>query len=820
MHRRLQVCIAFATLLVSRSIQAETLIVDGGHARAEIVIAEQPTRSVKLAVQELQTYVDKITGAKLDVVTAPTAAMPIKIFVGESEFARTQGVTAEGLPRDAFRIVSGASWLALVGNDRDFQPIEPWGRTATDWEKNKEAEWQKLVGNRWENAIGARIWHKRNKELDVWNYDHRGSLNAVHEFLRSLGVRWYMPGELGEILPQTKNISLPKVDRTVRPAVEVRSINRPLLSSPDLEDALWYLRIGLNEQYGILHHGQHEITQRAEQRRAHPEFYALLPNGKRDVDSDRPASCLSNPGFVQEMVAYARLMFDHYDIPIVSVMPEDGFNLCQCEECRSQATLDRDPNGFYSDYVWKFVVRVADELAKTHPNKKVFCTAYSNYRLPPRTIDKLPDNVLVQITNGRPIRELDEKLFAENAELRKQWQAKTIHPLSMTLNFTPYIKRGEYRPQYWPHVIARGLREANGGLWREDVWGSGEKGGLAVPAMSHVNYYFMSRLWWDPTQDVDALLAEYYPLFYGPAAEPMKAFIDFCEVHYAQLGEDPALTAEALARFARAKAAVSPESVFGRRLAGVDEYLTTLRNRSQQIGQTRPEGLPNFRMIDMATEKWRDARETLVMDGKVEELFWTCYGDARVLKDARGGPKPKFETKFRARWYNGHIYLGVVCQDEVGKQPVIGTKQNRDPAIWDGEHLELLIETDKHSYYQIVINPAGARIDLDRGVPKAAWLKWSSEAEVASHIGDGFWSVEIKLPITSSDEDPLHQIVGSMPYKAKERRVGIGANLPWHFNLFRNRKGSDDDETSAFSPIDPAAKNFHDRMRFAELFTQ
>jgi hypothetical protein len=224
-------------------------------------------------------------------------------------------------------------------------------------------------------------------------------------------------------------------------------------------------------------------------------------------------------------------------------------------------------------------------------------------------------------------------------------------------------------------------------------------------------------------------------------------------------------------------------------------------------------------MIDMAEDKWRDARDTLVLDGKVDESFWTCYTDARPLKDLRGGKKPKFPTTFRARWYNGNIYLAVVCQGEPGKKPIIGATQNRDPAIWDGEHLELLIETDKHSYYQIVVNPAGAEIDLDRGAAKNRWYDWSSQAEVAAHIGDGYWSVEMKLPITPSDEDPLHQIVGSKPFKANANAGNKAVNLPWYFNLFRNRQGSDDAETSAFSPISPEAKDFHDVLRFAELYT-
>lgn len=801
-------------------VEAATPIVDDGRPRAEIIVAVQPTRSAKLAAKELQAYVEKITGAKLAIVTAPTDAVPVKIYVGESAVAKAKGITAEGLPRDAFRIVSGDGWLALVGNDLEFKPIEPWGRSRNDWLRRGQAEWDKLAGHPWVNPIGAGLYRDYNKTLDIWTYDHRGSLNAVHEFLRGLGVRWYMPGELGEIVPESKSIALPTIDRTVRPAYEVRTIDRPLISSPEIDDALWYLRLGVNDQYGILHHGQRYLTEHPQQRATHPEYYVLMPNGKRDSESRTANACLSSPGFFNEMVQFARLMFDHYDAPIVSVMPHDGFTQCQCDDCRGQATLDRDPSGFHSDYVWKFVVRVANEVAKTHPDRKIFCGAYSSYRLPPLSIDKLPDNVLVQITNGRPIREIDDETHARAADLRRQWQEKTNNPLSLTLNY-PFTNRGEYRPSYFPHIIARGLRDCQGKVWREDAWGPSDKGGLHHPGVSHLGTHVMSRLWWDADQDIDLLMAEYYRLFYGPAAPPMKTFIEFCEANYARLGGDAAITSEALAHFAAAKAAAPGDTPYGRRIALVDQFLQTLRGRAAQIGQARPEGLPSFRMIDMAQDKWRDTRDTLRLDGKVDEPFWTCYTDAKRLADLHGSDKkPKYPTTFRARWYNGHIYLAVVCQGEPGKLPIIGTKQNRDPAIWDGEHLELLIETDKHSYYQIVVNPAGARIDLDRGAGKGSWYNWSSQAEVAAHIGDGMWSVEIKLPVTSSDEDPLHQIIGSKPFKAKANAGSKGANLPWYFNVFRNRKGAEEQEISAFSPLSPESKNFHEKLRFAEFYTQ
>ncbi len=377
--------------LLATPLFANTWLVGNGESGAEIIIAKEPTRSARLGATELQTYLEKISGARLEIECEPTKQGLLSIFVGESEAARAAGVAVEELTRDAFRIVSGSHWLALVGKDLDFQPREPWARHHTDWAKNRESIWEELAGHPWKCPIGTSLYRKYNKQLDIWSYDHRGSRNAVYAFLRDLGLRWYMPGELGEILPETASIALPEVDRTVQPEYEVRSISRPLLSSNEVEDALWYLRIGANSQYGVLHHGQRHLTEHPEQRATHPEYYGELANGKRDTKGERANACLSSEGFFKEIVAFARLNYDHYDAPVVSVMPHDGFNHCQCDRCQPQMTLDRGPSGQSSDYVWNFVVRVANELAKTHPHRKVFCGAYSTYRLPPLTIEKLPE---------------------------------------------------------------------------------------------------------------------------------------------------------------------------------------------------------------------------------------------------------------------------------------------------------------------------------------------------------------------------------------------------------------------------------------------
>ena len=54
------------------------------------------------------------------------------------------------------------------------------------------------------------------------------------------------------------------------------------------------------------------LTEHPEQRAAHPEYFAMMANGKRDNSSKTANACLSSEGFFDETVSFARLMFDHY----------------------------------------------------------------------------------------------------------------------------------------------------------------------------------------------------------------------------------------------------------------------------------------------------------------------------------------------------------------------------------------------------------------------------------------------------------------------------------------------------------------------------
>ncbi|MHC4193720.1 MAG: hypothetical protein ACYSP9_06050, partial [Planctomycetota bacterium] len=84
---------------------------------------------------------------------------------------------------------------------------------------------------------------------------------------------------------------------------------------------------------------------------------------------------------------------------------------------------------------------------------------------------------------------------------------------------------------------------------------------------------------------------------------------------------------------------------------------------------------------------------------------------------------------------------------------------------------------------------------------------WDSKAEVATHLADDHWTVEIRIPVTEDDNDPLHLVVGRVPPLY---------NLPWFFNLCRRRIRDNGLEYSAFSPT--GKERFQESMKFAHYY--
>ena len=786
-------------------------LIKEGQPNAEIIIAEDASRTTRLAADDLQLTLEKISGAKLPVNTKPGGA-EVTIYVGESPQLEKLGVTAEGLKHGAYRIRSGKNWLALIGDDTEFEPIEPWA-TNNGGRKSLQGRWEEASGLPYGVPNGGMYKNRRRmpehlaKEQgeNFWAFDERGSYNAVCGFLRSLGVRWYMPGDLGEVIPKMNSIALPDIDQTAEPDFEIRQFSVRLGNTDD-EVTRWVMRLGIRQIYGLMiAHGMHTMTHPEKLKTDKPDWFALY-GGKRDTVTGKRLNhlCYSNEELFQETVKWARAQFDVYDFDTVSIMPPDAYgSICQCDLCEGKQIDEMGSRGKLSNHAWDFANRVAREVAKTHPDKLVGCCAYGANTEVPTNIEKLEPNVQVIIVGGRRPRNSlpEQREYVDN--LRTGWLKKSDRPIIIFENY-PFTGRGTYLPAFVARTIGESINATKGLSRGEDIW-------LSFPrdhddpniGFDHFQVYFTARMWWGGKDaDVEKMLKEYCETFYGTAGPVMMKFFDYCEANYQAMDDDSEPIETALALFDKAKSSVLSDSIHAQRLDRIDEFLNALRSKGAQLSQGRGP-VPKVRTV------WGPS-EPIVIDGKFDDKFWLRHKDWSVaqLRELQTGEQPIFGTSVMAAWDEGgqNLYFAIRCEERPGEKPNITSTKHDDQALWYGDAVEVLLDTDSHRYYQIAVNPAGALVDLDRGASKNGWFRWESQAEVATHVADDHWNIEIRIPVTEDENDPLNFVIGRKPSQS----------LPWHFNICRQRLRENGTELSAVAPT--GTKAFHVPLKFAHFY--
>lgn len=786
--------------------QADQMIVKDGKALAQIVITENPPRMTQQAADQLQHYIAKITGATLPITSTPTDEVTVKLYVGQSRFTDSLGINTDELKHGAFRIISGENYLVLIGKDRDFVPPEPYAYNHMSIPDMLQ-EWDKLSGGKWGNPY-ASIYRSHDRKTGQWEYDEAGSVNAVCEYLRSLGVRWYMPGELGEICPQTSSLALPTVDELVEPDFPLRFLYQygMMWGMGSEDERLWQQHMGLSHAqdiYGLAipGHGINDVHNREGVKEANPEYFRMY-NGKRLIEKRHPSQCLSSEKLFNENVALARAFFDIYDAPLISVMPADGFSGCQCDKCITKLNLELGNTASLSNYVWDYVNRVAIELYKTHPDKKILCYAYVNYTQPPTNIESFSPNVVIGICQGRSWF-YDQDRKDRFAKLRTDWLAKVSTKKFFAYEY--YIHNSPRKgpmPALFPHLIAEDLKSMKGISYGDMVEVYRKRGETASLALNHLNIYVTSRYYWDVDQDIDAMLDEYYTLYYGPAAKEMKAFYQFVEARWMSIRKNAADLEQFFVLLDQGKAAAGEDTIYAKRIDLIYAFYEEPLRESlakAKIGRTQNPKL---------TIPVGDASQ-IKLDGHFDDAFWKDV-PSQELKVLSTGGVPSIPTTFQAATTPEALYFAIRCSDPDMATLNVASAKHDDMNIWSGDAVELLLETQAYSYYQIAISPSGAVTDLDRIDGNMDSL-WSSNVQVAASRDDEGWSLEIKLPLY----DELQRTVGPETGVAGDMPT---AKKPWHFNVCRQRMREDSEYYSAFSPT--GAMHFHDTMKFAELSSE
>ncbi len=257
--------------------------------------------------------------------------------------------------------------------------------------------------------------------------------------------------------------------------------------------------------------------------KTHPEYYALLSNGKRLVPSGSMTVhlCMSNPE-VQRIAAENVINWigQQPDREFFDVMQGDGPEWCVCDACR---VLDVEGHGS-SDRLMFFVNRVAERVGGKYPDKRLVFLAYTPYSESPPARERPARNVTV--------------LFAPYCWGGARSQ---FHPLEHDVNkpahghfkgwmdiLAPGQMIGFEYPKVYPYALY-----PNGAL-RASV--ANIRTYAACPAVRAIRYcgtpvsfgdlhrYLLGELHWTPDADEQRLAEAFCAVYYGAAAPQLRQY--------------------------------------------------------------------------------------------------------------------------------------------------------------------------------------------------------------------------------------------------------------------------------------------------------
>jgi hypothetical protein len=343
---------------------------------------------------------------------------------------------------------------------------------------------------------------------------------AVCQFLEDhAGVRWLIPGPLGEDVPEHDRIDVKPMRHVYAPAMRSR------LWSGAHYGGVWSLRRRIHSR-DRFHHNLLHVFDADKYYDEHPEWFPLRasgeryrPQGERD-NAWQP--CMASESSVQHAADAARAAWaKDPSLASFSYGCNDGGGWCVCDGCLAMDRPMEPWEGFKGDHSYRYYTwlnKIAANLEKTHPDHLVGCLAYHDYILPPEDIG-LHRNIIPYFTSNRAdyyeptFRELDQNLI--------EWWGKVANQMGI---YDYAYGMGFVVPRIYNHLFQDAIQHAvkNGvtGFYAEVYpnWGlDGHK------------LYVMSAVLWNPKVNIDAMTTEWNKRMFREAWKPMDAYFARCE---------------------------------------------------------------------------------------------------------------------------------------------------------------------------------------------------------------------------------------------------------------------------------------------------
>jgi hypothetical protein len=768
----------------SRSVkpgQSPVVLVEKGEARAVIVIPDEGKGWARAlyagAAEEFQLTVEKRTGARMEILPSAKYTGGPAVFIGLSEAAKKAGFDPGKLATEGFRVVTRDGCLAILGHDDH----------STDY---------------------ARIAGYAQRPVDT-----TGTLFGLYDVLeRFAGVRWYWPGDLGAIIPKSPDLRIGPIDYSDAPALGRREMwpFHMYSDSPKDQESFrkkWRAGNGAGITWNHSYVGWDETYGQT-----HPEYFALLKDGTRDISYYHGHFCYSNPGvFDQEMVNFANF-YEKGDAAAwggwdsvspradyVQMMPNDCYGGCQCPECQrlTQLRNAKIPElEEHSELIHGYYAKVAAEVKKQWPEKKVIVGAYDTYTLPPRTVS-YPDNVVIGlcVMDGMAFHR-DPKIRAFWKDVIAEYSRLTKNPVEIW-NYICWPQTSTQAPIHCPFTVVNWHRELRGRIGGEFING----GTGRSYALDHLTMYFWHRAMWNPDFDVQKALDEYYVLCYGPAAPAMKEYYDLMIRQWETVPWDgPAGRVGGLPMDELYGKTYSKEirerlkALEGKALASTGED-SDFRRRVEYVVAAHS----GFYVEADAFSKLGDGNKMAVnrgtpaaLDGKLDDPCWATEG-FRMVDKVSGQPTP-IDSRARVCWDDEALYFALqFSEPEMAKLMT----EKSEFGVWMNDCVEIFVSPGVPDHYLQIVIDAGLNV-YDGWKPATAVYTDVKDfrIEKAVHKAADRWTLEVKIPFSE---------------------IGVAApaaGTAWRVNLIRVRRAGLQAHAVENSYFSPTMGQSHHNPRF------
>jgi hypothetical protein len=437
--------------------EAQLPIVRENQTVAAVVIPASPNVSERLAAEAMVTYLT-MAGTRPTVISDDVDVPRPAISIGRTRLAATAAIDDRGLVHDGYRIRAIGDVVYVIG--RDVPPPEP-----------------------------AAFYMNRGIT---------GTYKGALALLEELGIRFVQPSPAGIHIPSDRNLSLDSaLDVTHRPPFAYAYFGRPEWGDWNTANNF---RLATNLFTGGGHTWEEFLS--ADLYAEHPEYFRM-EDGQRIRPTVQGAFflCPSNEDVARLITDAIRKRFDQgYDL--VELGQSDGYMPCQCDRCKA---LDRP--GEHHEQVHLLHQKVAAELGRSHPDKRVMALIYPPTHKPSRFIDQYGPNVVLEVCD-----------VAEDNLSR--WSAKAPAGLTSYVYYMGPPSQQGSAPRFTPKMAQEEVRT----LVRHQVQGIYFCGGGGNWGAEGPTHYALGRLLGDPSLQADDLLQEYCRLTFGGAAEAMVRF--------------------------------------------------------------------------------------------------------------------------------------------------------------------------------------------------------------------------------------------------------------------------------------------------------